>query len=59
VPHAGRWREVLNSDATAYGGSGMGNGGGVDSHATPAHGHAQSLVLTLPPLSVLLLEPDL
>jgi 1,4-alpha-glucan branching enzyme len=59
VPHAGRWREVLNSDATAYGGSGMGNGGGVDSDARPAHGHAQSLVLTLPPLSVLLLEPDL
>jgi 1,4-alpha-glucan branching enzyme len=57
VPRAGRWREVLNSDAAAYGGSGMGNYGGVDSVPVEAHGHAQSIVLTLPPLGVLYLEP--
>jgi 1,4-alpha-glucan branching enzyme len=58
VPQPGHWREVLNSDATAYGGSGMGNGGGASTQATPAHGHAQSLLLTLPPLAVLVLEPQ-
>jgi 1,4-alpha-glucan branching enzyme len=58
VPLPGRWREVLNSDAQAYGGSGMGNCGGVQAEAVPAHGHGQSLVLALPPLAVLVLEPD-
>jgi 1,4-alpha-glucan branching enzyme len=57
VPRAGRWREVLNSDATAYGGSGMGNLGGVETVPTPSHGHAQSVTLTLPPLGVLYFEP--
>ena len=51
VPRAGFWREVLNSDATCYGGSGMGNFGGVRSAPVAAHGRFQSLVLTLPPLS--------
>lgn len=54
VPHAGRWREVLNSDAPLYGGSGMGNYGGVETRDAPAHGAGQSLDLTLPPLSTLL-----
>ncbi|MFG1211667.1 1,4-alpha-glucan branching protein GlgB [Xanthobacter flavus] len=54
VPEAGRWREVLNSDAPLYGGSGMGNYGGVSTQAEPAHGEGQSLDLTLPPLSTLL-----
>jgi 1,4-alpha-glucan branching enzyme len=54
VPHAGRWREVLNSDAPLYGGSGMGNYGGVETRDAPAHGEGQSLDLTLPPLSTLL-----
>jgi len=58
VPRAGRWVERLNTDASAYGGSGMGNAGSVRTVETPAHGHAQSLVLTLPPLSTLLLEPE-
>jgi len=57
VPAAGRWREVLNSDAACYGGSGVGNLGGVDTAPIEAHGHAQSLALTLPPLGVLFLEP--
>ncbi|HKO89490.1 MAG TPA: 1,4-alpha-glucan branching protein GlgB [Burkholderiales bacterium] len=53
VPYAGRWREALNSDASMYGGSGMGNLGGLDTAPLPAHGHLQSLTLTLPPLSTL------
>ena len=52
VPQAGRWREVLNSDAGIYGGSNAGNGGAVATDAAPAHGHDQSLDLTLPPLSL-------
>jgi len=58
VPAAGRWRERINTDARAYGGSGMGNGGAADTEPVPAHGHAQSLALTLPPLATLLLEPE-
>lgn len=52
VPHGGRWREVLNSDATEYGGSGCGNFGGVEAAPIPAHGRDYSLMLTLPPLGV-------
>jgi 1,4-alpha-glucan branching enzyme len=57
VPRAGGYAEVLNSDATAYGGSNMGNGGFVSTVDTPAHGHDQSLAVTLPPLSCLVLKP--
>ena len=53
----GRWEELLNSDAQVYGGSGMGNGGGVDAAPVAAHGHSHRLALTLPPLSVLILKP--
>jgi 1,4-alpha-glucan branching enzyme len=53
VPHAGYWREALNSDAPLYGGSGMGNLGGVDAAPVPSHGHMQSVTLTIPPLSAL------
>lgn len=52
VPRPGAWTEVLNTDATIYGGSGEGNLGQVVSTFVPSHGHAQSLVLTLPPLAV-------
>ena len=58
VPRAGSWREVLNSDAELYGGSGRGNFGAVEAHPVPAHGHFQSLVLDLPPLGVLYLQPE-
>ncbi|MET0509688.1 MAG: 1,4-alpha-glucan branching protein GlgB [Burkholderiaceae bacterium] len=54
VPRAGHWVEILNSDATLYGGSGQGNFGGVGSVPIPAHGRMQSLTLTLPPLSVVM-----
>jgi 1,4-alpha-glucan branching enzyme len=56
VPLPGYWREALNSDARDYGGSGMGNFGGAEARHVAAHGCAYSLVLTLPPLSVLLFE---
>jgi 1,4-alpha-glucan branching enzyme len=52
VPFPGYWKELLNSDATAYGGSGLGNFGGVASEAVPWHGRPHSLNLTLPPLAV-------
>ena len=57
VPRGGHWQEVLNSDASHYGGSGLGNLGGVDAQTIPAHGHAQSLSLTVPPLSVVFFAP--
>ena len=58
APHGGFWREALNSDATEYGGSGMGNRGGVDADPWPQHGRPFSLPLTLPPLSVLFLTDN-
>jgi 1,4-alpha-glucan branching enzyme len=58
VPQPGQWRELVNSDARDYGGSGMGNLGGVASNPVPAHGRAQSITLTLPPLSALLFTPE-
>ena len=53
VPLGDFWREVLNSDAKIYEGSGQGNFGGVEATPIPAHGRHHSLSLTLPPLSVL------
>ena len=52
------WRELINTDAGAYGGSGMGNGGRVAAQPEPSHGYAHSLLLTLPPLATLILVPD-
>jgi 1,4-alpha-glucan branching enzyme len=57
VPRAGSYVELLNSDAAIYGGGNMGNGGLVSTEAVAAHGHADSLRLTLPPLGFLLLKP--
>jgi 1,4-alpha-glucan branching enzyme len=56
VPMAGFWEEVLNTDAAAYGGDNRGNLGGGEAANTPADGHAQSVTLTLPPLSVVILR---
>ena len=53
VPHGGFWKEILNSDASDYGGSGLGNSGGVEAESMSAHGRDFSISLTLPPLSVL------
>jgi 1,4-alpha-glucan branching enzyme len=57
VPIGGRWRELLNSDATDYGGSGIGNQGAVDAAPLPCHGHFNSLNLHLPPLAIVLFAP--
>lgn len=57
VPGPGFWRERLNSDAQEYGGSGVGNLGGVWAEPTPAPGGPWSLRLTLPPLGILFLSP--
>ncbi len=57
LPEAGTWREVLNTDANFFGGSGMGNAGEVTATATPWHGLPASADLTLPPLGVIWLEP--
>ncbi len=56
VPLAGHWGEILNSDARWYGGTDVGNAGGVDTDPVPSHGHTQSLSLTLPPLGMLVLK---
>ncbi len=56
VPHPGYWRELLNSDAQEYAGSGLGNLGGCQAEAIPAHGRPYSLRLTLPPLGALFLK---
>ncbi|MCW3003316.1 MAG: glgB [Conexibacter sp.] len=58
LPRAGRWREVLNTDAEAYGGSGVGNLGGVDAEPLPWHGQAHSAPMALPPLGVLWFAPE-
>ena len=59
VPTGGWWRELLNSDGHEYGGSGMGNGGGVSAAEVSAHGRPFSLSLTLPPLAAVFLKaPD-
>ena len=57
VPTPGRWIELANSDGAEYGGSGLGNAGGVTAGPEPAQGHPCSLALTLPPLAVLILAP--
>jgi 1,4-alpha-glucan branching enzyme len=56
VPDAGFYAELLNSDAGLYGGSNVGNGGGLTSEPVPAHGLDHSLRLSVPPLGCLYLK---
>jgi 1,4-alpha-glucan branching enzyme len=56
APRGGFWKEILNSDASLYGGSGWGNLGGVAAAPIPLHGRPWSLSLTLPPLGVVVLK---
>jgi 1,4-alpha-glucan branching enzyme len=58
LPGAGRWREILNTDAQIYGGGNRGNLGGVATEKTPWNGQAQSALVTLPPLSAIYLQQD-
>jgi len=56
VPAAGRYREILNSDGALYGGSNMGNAGGVTSEPVQAHGFDHSVHLVVPPLGFVMLK---
>jgi 1,4-alpha-glucan branching enzyme len=60
VPASGLWKEIINSDAEIYGGSGMGNLGGVGTGplAVPHGGRPHSIDLVLPPLGTLILKLD-
>jgi 1,4-alpha-glucan branching enzyme len=58
LPAGGFWREVLNSDAAAYGGSNHGNLGGVHAESWRSHGHPFSASLALPPLGAIVLKHD-
>jgi len=58
LPAAGRWREVINTDAIVYGGSGVGNMGGIEAEQEPWHGQPASAQITVPPLGVLWLTPE-
>jgi 1,4-alpha-glucan branching enzyme len=58
LPHGGRWREVLNTDAELYGGSGVGNLGAVVAQDVPWHGRPASAELRVPPLAAVWLVPD-
>ncbi|AQS89473.1 glycogen-branching enzyme [Neoasaia chiangmaiensis] len=58
VPHGGYWHEIINTDGEKYGGSNVGNGGGVMAdEGFSTHGMPCSVALTLPPLAVLYLSP--
>ncbi|MDT5100916.1 MAG: 1,4-alpha-glucan branching enzyme [Mycobacterium sp.] len=57
LPHAGTWREVLNTDADIYNGSGIGNFGAVEATNEPWHGRPASALMVLPPLAALWFEP--
>ena len=58
VSRGGYYREVLNTDAEAYGGSNLGNAGGVMAEPVPRHGHEYSLALTLPPLAAVVFRQE-
>jgi 1,4-alpha-glucan branching enzyme len=58
LPHAGIWREIMNTDATLYGGSGVGNLGAVTASAKPSHGFPASALVTVPPLATVYLRLD-
>ena len=58
VPVDGYWRERLNSDAEVYGGSGIGNMGGVHAQPVPSHGRPRTLTLVAPPLGCVFFSPE-
>jgi 1,4-alpha-glucan branching enzyme len=58
MPRAGRWVEALNTDSTYYGGSDLGNLGGIEAEEVGWHDQPYSAEVTLPPLSTLWLVPE-
>ena len=57
VPSEGAWREVLNTDSPAYGGSGVLNAGELKASAEPLDGQPASMTVTLPPLGAAYFKP--
>jgi 1,4-alpha-glucan branching enzyme len=53
LPRPGRWREILNTDSSFYGGSNVGNGGEIVARPAPCHGFPFSAKITVPPLSTI------
>jgi len=58
VPVGGRWTEIINTDAPAYGGGGVGNFGGLDADDIPSHGRPHSLNLNIPPLGAVFFKAE-
>ncbi|MYS80133.1 1,4-alpha-glucan branching protein GlgB [Embleya scabrispora] len=58
LPHAGPWREVLNTDAGGYGGGNVGNQGEIRAEDVEWHGRPASALLTLPPLATVWFVPE-
>ena len=58
MPRPGKWLEVLNSDAAVYGGSNVGNLGGVVAEDQDCHNQSYSAEFTLPPLSIIAFKPE-
>jgi 1,4-alpha-glucan branching enzyme len=58
VPFGGHYSEILNSDSEIYGGSNVGNLGGIDALNEESHGRPCSLLLRIPPLGVIVLKPE-
>ena len=58
LPRSGKWRELINTDSTFYGGTDTGNLGGIDAEPIPWHGQPFSAEITLPPLGAVWLVPD-
>jgi 1,4-alpha-glucan branching enzyme len=58
VPEPGFFREIMNTDAEKYGGTNVGNLGGVHAEAIPWGGHAHSIKLRLPPLAAVYLKHE-
>ncbi len=57
APNGGFWREILNSDSAFYGGSGVGNLGGIEAQPVPWHGWPRTLNVIAPPLGCVVLVP--
>jgi 1,4-alpha-glucan branching enzyme len=58
LPKGGTWRELVNTDSTLYGGSGVGNLGSIQAEAEPWHDQPFSAEVTLPPLGVVWFQPS-
>jgi 1,4-alpha-glucan branching enzyme len=57
VPARGFYREILNTDSEMFGGSNVGNGGGVTAEPIKQHGRDHSITVTIPPLGVVVFKP--